>query len=86
MAVDHGAFAHDSHIVGMHGRVLGGKARDKVCADGDLRARTAQPLCERDRLRAAVAALHPLQDHVAARLQREVHMRHDPRLASDQFE
>ena len=35
---------------------------------------------------AAVAALHPLEDQVVAGLQREVEMRHQPRLAGDQLE
>ena len=37
-----------------------------------------------DRLRAAVAALHPLQDQVVAGLQRQVQMRHQPRLVGEQ--
>ena len=40
----------------------------------------------RDRLGAAVAALHALQDHVVAGLKRKVEVRHQPRLARDQFE
>ena len=40
----------------------------------------------RDRVGAAVAALHPLEDHVVAGLQRQMEMRHQPRLAGDQLE
>ena len=39
----------------------------------------------RDRLRAAMAPLHPLQDQIVAGLQRQMEMRHQPRLAGDQF-
>ncbi len=35
---------------------------------------------------AAVAPLHTLQNHVVARLQRQVEVRHEPRLARDQLE
>ena len=35
---------------------------------------------------AAVTPLHSLQDHVVAGLQRQVHMRHDARLAGNQIE
>ena len=38
------------------------------------------------RVGAAVAALHALEDHVVAGLQRQMEMRHQPRLAGDQLE
>ena len=40
----------------------------------------------RDCLGAAVAALHPLQDHVVAGLKRKVKVRHQPGIARDQLE
>ena len=44
------------------------------------------PLDGAHRLGTAVAALHALEDHVVAGLQREVEVRHQPRLAGDQLE
>ena len=38
------------------------------------------PLNQRNRFRTAVAALHPLEDHVIARLKRQMQMRHQARL------
>ncbi len=37
------------------------------------------PVDDVDRVGAAVAALHPLEDQVVAGLQREMEMRHQPR-------
>ncbi len=42
---------------------------------------TSCTACER-----GVATLHPLEDHIIARLQREVHVRHHSRLVRDQAE
>ena len=44
------------------------------------------PLDRADGIGAAVAALHPLEDHVVAGLQRKVEVRHQPGLAGDQLE
>ena len=38
-----------------------------------------------ERVGAAVAALHPLQDQIVAGLQRQMEMRHQPRFAADQL-
>ena len=43
-------------------------------------------LAEGDGVVAEVAALHPLQDHVVAGLQRQVQVRHQPRLAGDRLD
>ena len=48
-------------------------------------ARRLEPLDGCDRLGAAVAALHPLEDQVVAGLQRQMEMRQQPRLAGDQL-
>ena len=52
----------------------------------DVGPRRLQPLDDGDRVGAAVAALHPLEDHVVARLERQMEMRHQARLAGDQLE
>ena len=41
---------------------------------------------ERDRVGARMAALHALEDQVVAVLQREMQMRHQPRLVGDRVE
>ena len=69
-----------------HRLVLGGEAGDQIGADRDLGPGHLQPLNQRDRLRAVVAALHPREDHVVAGLQREMEMRQHPRLMRDQVE
>jgi hypothetical protein len=62
---------------------LGGKARDDVGAEGHVGAQAARLPAEGDGVVAQVAALHPLQDQVVAMLQRQVQMRHQPRLRRD---
>ena len=65
---------------------FGGKSGDEVGADGRIGARGLDPLDRAHRVGAAVAALHALEDHVVAGLQRQMEMRHQPRLAGDQLE
>ena len=69
-----------------HLLALGREAGDQVGADRRVGPRRLQPLDHRDRIGAAVAALHPLEDQVVARLQRQMEMRQQPRLAGDQLE
>ena len=63
---------------------LGGKAGDQVGADRDPGPQRPRPRDRRRRIGAQMAALHALQDQVAARLQRQVQMRHQPRLLAQQ--
>ena len=65
---------------------FGGKTGDEVGADRRVGSRCLDPLDGADRIGAAVPALHPLQDHVVAGLQRQMEVRHQARLAGDQFE
>ena len=65
---------------------FGGKSGDEVGADGRVGSRSLDPLDRAHRVGAAVPALHPLQDHVVAGLQRQMEVRHQPRLAGDQLE
>ena len=46
----------------------------------------AHLLAERDRIGARMAALHALEDHVVAGLQRQMQMRHQPRLVGERIE
>ena len=62
---------------------LGREAGDDVGAEDDAGAPRAQFRAECDRVFARMAALHALQNHVVARLQRQVNVRHHPLLARD---
>ena len=52
----------------------------------DVGPQAAHLLAERDRVGARMPALHALQDQVVAGLQRQMQMRHQPRLAGDGIE
>src|SRR3546814_8087732 len=77
MAIDNVALFDQAEAVLEHLLALGGKARDNVRANRCFGARRLDPLDKSDCLFAAVAPLHPLEDHVVARLQREVQVRHN---------
>ena len=65
-----------------HRLVLGRKAGDEIGAERDARPqrpRPRAPTCER--IGARVPALHALQDQIVAGLERQMQMRHQPRLA-----
>ncbi len=62
---------------------LGREAGDEVGAEDDVGAKPPDLVAEADGVGAAVPALHALQDHVVARLQREMQMRHQPLLLGD---
>src|SRR3546814_6855779 len=55
-------------------------------ADGDFGPLRLHGFHEADSVRAAVAPFHALQDHVVARLQRQMQMRHHARLAGDRLD
>ena len=58
-----------------------------MSAPNTISGRAARTSCaEGDRVVAEVPPLHPLQDHVVAGLQRQVQMRHQPRLAGDRLD
>ena len=61
-----------------------GETGDEVGAEGDVRAQAAGLGAEGDGVGAGVAALHALEDHVVARLERQMQMRHQPRLFGDE--
>ena len=80
------AFVDQAQRVLEHRLGLGRKAGDEVGAEHHLRPRGPHRGAEGDRVVAAVPPLHPLQDHVVARLQRQVQVRHQPRLAGDRLD
>src|SRR3546814_6183178 len=86
MAIDNVALFDQAEAVLEHLLALGGKARDNVRANRCFGARRLDPLDKSDCLFAAVAPLHPLEDHVVARLQREVQVRHDSFMLGDERE
>ena len=62
---------------------FGGKARNDVGAEYNTRTARPEIVAERDRVLTGMAALHPLENHVVARLQRQMNMRHQPLLTRD---
>ena len=74
-----------SEAAAEHRLGLGRKAGDQIGAEHDLRAQCAGAPRRRDRLRAAVPPLHALQDQIVAGLQRQMQMRHQPRLVGEQL-
>ena len=59
---------------------LGRKPGDEIGAEDDVGTQVAQDRAEADRVAPGVAPLHPLEDEVITRLEREVDVRHQPRL------
>src|SRR5579863_480471 len=62
---------------------LGRKADDEIRRKGRFRTAQADILAEADRVPSRMPAFHALQDHVVARLQRQMEMRHQPLLLGD---
>ena len=77
------AGGHQVDRVLEHRLGLGRKARDDVGAEDHVGAQPPCLLAESDGIVAQMAALHALEDHVVARLQRQVQMRHQARLGRD---
>ena len=86
VAHDDVAIVDQAQAVLGHRLGLGREAGDQVGADRDLRPLRLQPRHRLDRLGAAVAALHPLEDQVVAGLEAHVEVRHEARLAGDELE
>ena len=68
-----------AHLVG-----LGRESGDQIGAEHGVGPAAPDVGANAQRIGAAVAALHALQDHVVAGLQAEMQMRHQPRLGLDQ--
>ena len=65
---------------------LGRDTRDDVAAERDVGAEPQHLRAERNGVGARVAALHPLEDHVVASLQRQMQMRHQPLVGGERVE
>ena len=59
-----------------HRSGLGRKARDQIGAEDDVGPELAHARAKFDGVAPRMPPLHPLQDHVVARLQRQMQMRH----------
>jgi hypothetical protein len=80
VAHDDVAFVDQGEAIRVHCLGLGRKSGDQVGADRDVGPLRLQPLHRPDRVGTAVAALHPLEDHVVARLEAHVEVGHEARL------
>ncbi len=69
------------HVLG-----LGRKSRNDIRTENDIGPQPAHLFAERNRVRARVPALHPLENEIVAGLQRQVQMRHQARLVGDRIE
>ena len=77
------AFRNDAKAAAKHVLGLGREAGDQIGAERDVGTELASAACRGDRLGAAVAPLHALQDQIVARLQRQMQMRHQPGLVAE---
>ncbi len=80
------AFFHQIHRTLEHFVSLGRKARDDIGAERDIRPQSPHLRAEIDRIRARVPPLHPLQNQIVARLQRQMQMRHQAFILRDHVE
>ena len=69
-----------------HGLGLGRKADDDVSTEDHVRPQPAQSFAECDCVRPRMPALHALEDEVIACLQRQMQMRHQPRVLSESID
>ena len=69
------------HLLG-----LGRKARDDIGAERDVRPQPPHLRAEIDGVVARMPPLHPLQNQIVARLQRQMQMRHQPLVIRDHVE
>ena len=69
------------HLLG-----LGREARDEIGAERDIRPQPPHLRAELDRVVSRMPPLHPLQDQIIARLQRQMQMRHQPFVVRDHVE
>jgi hypothetical protein len=77
------SFIDESEAAREHSVVLRRETRDHIGAERDIGAQRPGPPASSECLSARMAALHALQDHVVAGLNREMEMRHQPFLLSD---
>src|SRR5215471_17730959 len=80
------AFVNQIERTGKHFFALGWKPGDNVGAKSDVRTQPPNLMAESDRIAARMTALHALENDIVARLQRQVKMRHQPRLACESIQ
>ena len=80
------AFVDQIERAGEHRLGLGREAGDDVAAEGHVRPQPPHLIAEGDGVGARVAALHALEDHVVAGLQRQMQMRHQPGVVGQRVE
>ncbi len=86
MRVDDVAIVDQRAGVGEHRFGFGREARDQVGTDCDLGTAGLQPFDDPNRIGARVATLHAPKDHIVSGLERQMQVRHDPRLTGHQVE
>ena len=86
MQVIDAALVHAGERVGEHGVRLRRETGDEVCAKGHVRPGVPQAMAQVDRDGARMAALHALEDHVVARLEREMQVRRNAWLVGEKVE
>ena len=80
------AFVDEIERAREHIVALGREAGDDVGAEGDVGPQPAHPVAERDGVSARMPPLHALEDEIVAGLQRQMQMRHQPRLVGQGIE
>ena len=80
------AFVDQVERARKHRLGLGRKARDDVGAEHHVRPQPPHLVAERDRVGAQVPPLHALEDEIVARLQRQMQVRHQPRVIGEGIE
>ena len=86
MQVHEVALRHKIERVRKHVLGLGRETRDDVGAEHDVGAQPPHVGAKSDRVGAQMAALHALEDEIVAGLQRQVQMRHQPRLVGERVD
>ena len=77
------AFVHQTQRTLKHFLRLGRKTRDDIGAERDIRPQPPHLRAEFQRIRSGMPPLHPLQDQVVARLQRQMQMWHQAFIIRD---
>ena len=80
------AFVDEVERTREHRLGLGREARDDVAAEHHVRPQPPHLVAERDRIGAQMAPLHALEDEIVAGLQRQMQMRHQPRVVGERVE
>ena len=80
------AFVDEIERAREHRLGLGREAGDDVAAEHDVGPQPPHLIAERDRVGAQVPPLHALEDEIVAGLQRQMQMRHQPRVVGEGVE